>query len=112
MHTIVKLFSKWAFTSLSPDRQITIFQRHPTKTVLQRPTPFIVTTVCELLVMRTSVFCVKVPFAVLANVLSRATSACALILNFADSDIDKCKILPSITNGGSLELALDQLRFN
>jgi hypothetical protein len=52
------------------------------------------------------------PFAVLASVLSRAASAWAQILNFVDSDIDKCKILTASPTADALGLALEQLRFN
>lgn len=57
----------------------------------------------------------KSPFAVLANVLARAASAWAQILNFVDSDIDKCKTpapSPVSSVADALGLALEQLRFN
>ncbi|CAG8960500.1 hypothetical protein HYFRA_00008220 [Hymenoscyphus fraxineus] len=52
------------------------------------------------------------PFPVLSNVLTRATSAWAQILNFVDADIDKCKILAPSPTADALGLALEQLRFN
>lgn len=54
----------------------------------------------------------KSPFAVLANVLARAASAWAHMLNLIDSDIDKCKTRAASTAAEALGLALEQLRFN
>lgn len=54
----------------------------------------------------------KSPFAVLANVLARAASAWAQILNFIDTDIDKCKTRAASPAAEALGLALEQLRFN
>lgn len=54
----------------------------------------------------------KSPFAVLANVLARAAAAWAQILNFVDSDVDKCKTAAPSSATDALGLALEQLRFN
>ncbi|KID60290.1 hypothetical protein MBR_10408, partial [Metarhizium brunneum ARSEF 3297] len=52
------------------------------------------------------------PFAVLASLLGRAAAGWAQILNFIDSDIDKCKIPGPSPTTEALGSALEQLRFN
>lgn len=52
------------------------------------------------------------PFAVLANVLHRAASAWTQVLNFIDSDIDRCKTPDANPSAKTLGFALEQLRFN
>jgi hypothetical protein len=52
------------------------------------------------------------PFAVLANVLTRAASAWTQLLNLVDTDIDKCKIFGSSPTADALGLAMEQSRFN